>query len=265
MKAVKKHTKSKWVILYIERWLQAPMQLPDGTLQKRECGVPQGGVVSPLLSNLFLHYVFDVWMGRKFHTVPWCRYADDGLAHCRTKFQAEQLLVELQQRFKQCGLELHPDKTKIIYCKDGSRKGKYPNTEFNFLGYCFRTRLVKNSKRNSMFLSFTPSVSKEALKSMRATTRKWNFRNRSDFDLEKIAELYNPILRGWIAYYGRYNRTGLYPVFRHFNNTLKSWYMHKYNRFRGRKTKTSICLEEISKRDRSLFAHWKLGMVGGFA
>jgi RNA-directed DNA polymerase len=265
LKAVKKHTENKWVILYIERWLKAPIQLPNGDIQERTLGVPQGGVISPVLSNLFLHYVSDKWMQIKHPTLPWCRYADDGLVHCKTKLQADKILSELKQRFKQCGLDMHPDKTKIIYCKDGSRKGKYPNTEFNFLGYCFRTRLVKNRKRNSMFLSFTPAASKESLKSMRATTRKWNFRNRTDLSLEQIAKIYNPVLRGWIGYYGKYNRSSLYSVFQHFDNTLKAWVMRKYKKLRERKTRASEFLEEISKRQPNLFAHWKIGVVGTFA
>lgn len=265
LKAVKKHTDNKWVILYIERWLKAPVQLPDGSLQEKDRGVAQGSVISPVLSNLFLHYVFDIWMKRKHPTIPWCRYADDGLAHCKTEREAQELLIELKKRFKECGLELHSDKTKIVYCKDGSRKGKYPNVAFNFLGYCFQTRLVKNSKRNSMFLSFTPAVSKEALKSMRAATRKWNFRNRTDLSLQDIARIYNPILRGWIGYYGRYCPSGLYPVFRHFNNTLKAWVMRKYKRFKGHKTRAGIFLERLSEKEPHLFAHWKVGMKGAFA
>jgi RNA-directed DNA polymerase len=203
--------------------------------------------------------------GEKLFHYSVCRYADDGLAHCKTEREAQQLLAALQKRFNECGLELHPDKTKIVYCKDGSRKGKYPKTEFDFLGYTFRRRLVNNSKRNSMFVSFTPAVSKSALKSMRAKTRKWNIRNSSDLNLEDIANMYNPILRGWIQYYGRYCRSGLYPVFRHFNMTLVSWAMHKYKRFKDRKTWAAIFLEKISEKEPDLFAHWKIGMRGSFA
>lgn len=265
MKAVRKHTDNRWIILYIERWLRAPMQMPDGSLKERTKGVPQGGVVSPVLSNLFLHYVFDVWMKQKHPDILWCRYADDGLVHCKTERQAQRLLAELRQRYKECGLELHPDKTKIVYCKDGSRKGGYSRVEFDFLGYTFRRRTAKNTKRNSMFVNFTPAVSKVALKSMRAETRKWGIRNRTDLNLKDIANMYNPVLRGWIAYYGRYYRSGLYPVFRHFNKTLIAWAMRKFGRFRDRKTWASIFMEKISEREPSLFAHWKAGMVGAFA
>lgn len=264
MKAVKKHTDNKWVILYIERWLKTPMQLPDGSLQEKTKGVMQGGVISPVLSNLFLHYVFDAWMGRNHPRVPWCRYADDGLAHCKTEQQAKQILAELEQRFKECGLELHPDKTKIVYCKDESRKRKYPNTEFDFLGYGFRRRRVKNSKCNRLFLGFTPAVSRVAAKSMRAKTRDRKFYRRTDLSLNEIAKQFNPVLRGWIEYYGRFNRSALYPVFRHFNKTLVAWSMRKYKNLKGKMRAVSF-VENIAKRQPYLFAHWKIGMIGAFA
>lgn len=265
MKAVRKHTECKWVILYIERWLIAPMQLPDGTLVKRSKGVPQGGVISCVLSNLYLHYVYDRWMKKNYPGIPWCRYADDGLAHCETKEQAEELLEALHQRFLECGLELHPEKTKIIYCKDNNRKGKYPVKEFDFLGYTFRGRLVKKRTENTFFVSFSPAVSKGALKSMRAKTRQSNWRNRTDLSLDEIAEQYNPVLRGWINYYGCYNRSSLYPMVCHFNKTLVAWAMRKYKKLRGHKTRASQFVQGIAERQPHLFAHWKMGMVGTFA
>lgn len=264
MKAVRKHTDNTWVILYIERWLKTPMQLPDGSLQEKTKGVMQGGVVSPVLSNLFLHYVFDKWMQRNHTNNLWCRYADDGLVHCKTENEAKQMLVELQNRFKECGLELHPDKTKIVYCKDRSRRKEYPNDRFEFLGYEFRSRITKSKKCNSLFLNFTPAVSKSALNAMRKETRKWSFRNRTELSLSYIANLYNPILRGWINYYGRYTRSALYPVFRHFNATLVMWAMRKYRKFRDRRTHASIFLQKISEKNPHLFAHWKIGMIGAF-
>lgn len=265
MKAVKKHTDNKWIILYIERWLKTPLQLPDGKLEEKTKGVMQGGVISPVLSNVFLHYVFDAWMKRVHPTTPYCRYADDGLAHCKTKAEAKQLLAELQQRFKACGLELHPDKTKIVYCKDDNRKGDHVHTQFDFLGYCFRRRSVRNSKENKLFTSFTPAVSKAALKAIRAKTRSQGFRNRTDKELEEIAKEYNPVLKGWLNYYGRYNQSSLYPIWRHFNRTLVAWAMRKYKMLRGSKVKAAIYLQNRVEKQPNLFVHWKSGMVGSFS
>jgi RNA-directed DNA polymerase len=265
MKAVRKHTQEKWEILYIERWLKAPMQQQDGSIVARDCGTPQGGVISPVLSNLFLHYVFDTWMKRNYPVTPWCRYADDGLLHCKTEREAVVLLSALKQRFAECGLEMHPDKTKIVYCKDGRRQGKHPIKEFTFLGYTFRTRTCKNTQCSSIFAGFTPAVSKEAMKSMRTKTKKYNLRNRTDLSLEEIAKWYNPVLQGWINYYGRYSRSALYPMCRHFNVTLVSWAMKKYRRFRYRKVWAAKFIERIVKEQPTLFAHWRAGMIGEFS
>jgi len=265
MKAVRKHTDNKWVILYIERWLKAPMQLPDGTLIERTKGTPQGGVISPVLSNLFLHYVFDSWMTRNYPGMLWCRYADDGLVHCRTEQEAQQLLAMLTQRFAECRLELHPTKTKIIYCKDSNRRGGYPQTEFDFLGYTFRPRLVKQSKRSILFVSFTPAASKTAMKSMRAKIREQGFQRKTELELSDIAKIVNPVLRGWMEYYGRYQPSILHSVFRHFNRKLVRWTMRKYKRFRGQKTNAAIYLQEIAKKQPQLFAHWKSGAGKAFA
>lgn len=265
MKAVKHHTDNKWVLLYIERWLKTPMQMPDGSLQEKIKGVMQGGVISPVLSNLFLHYVFDVWMKKNYPDVPWCRYADDALAHCETEEEARQLLAALTQRYKACGLELHPDKTKIVYCKDDNRPGNYPQTEFEFLGYSFRRRPAKNKRDGKLFLSFNAAVSPKAIKSMRAKTRERGFSGRTDKSLEDIAEEFNPILSGWINYYGRYNATALQPVFRHFNKCLVTWAMRKFKKLKGHKTKAIVFMEGISKRQPQLFAHWGSSMGAAFA
>ena len=265
LKAVRKHIDSKWVLLYVERWLIAPMQETNGALVERAKGVPQGGVVSPILSNLFLHYVFDVWMQRTHPLVPWCRYADDGVVHCETEYQAQRLRADLERRFAACELQLHPRKTKIVYCKDGRRNGQYSNTEFTFLGYDFRRRLVKSRKRGNFFVGFNPAVSKTAMKSMRAFVRRSNVRNRSDLGLNEIAAWFNPILRGWLEYYGHYWPSAMYPVLRHFNQTLMAWAMHKYKKLRGRKTRAGRFLLGVVEREPHLFAHWERGMIGKFA
>jgi len=264
MKAVCKHTNCKWVILYIERWLKASM-LMDGETKRRDRGTPQGGVISPILSNLYLHYVYDLWMKKNHPEKPWCRYADDGLAHCKTESAAKQLLEALRERFAKCGLELHPDKTKIIYCKDSNRKEKYPNKSFDFLGYTFRCIEVRNTNKNILFGSFSPVVSKSALKSMRGKTRKLNWRNRTDLSLEEISKLYNPVLIGWKNYYGKYYKSAMRPVWAHFNKTLVFWAMNKYKCFRNKKTKAAVFIENIAVKHSKLFVHWKEGIVDVFA
>ncbi len=241
------------------------MQLPDGSLVERTQGTPQGGVISPILSNLFLHYVFDAWMTKHQPSTPWCRYADDGLVHCRTEQKALHVYAALKERFEACKLELHPTKTKIVYCKDGSRKGQYPQTQFDFLGYTFRRRLVKNNKRNSLFVNFTPAVSKAAQKSMRAETRERKLRNRVDLEIEEISALYNPVLRGWVQYYGRYYPSALDPVLGHFNKTLASWAMRKYKKLEGHKTRAALFIQRIAEREPQLFVHWRKGKVLRFA
>jgi len=264
MKAVELHTDVQWVKLYIQRWLVAPMSI-NGKSISRTQGTPQGGVISPLLANLFLHYTFDVWMKRNHPYLQWCRYADDGLVHCKSEAQAKYILNQLTRRFKECNLELHPIKTKIVYCKDGARKGTYENTKFDFLGYTFQARVVKNTKRNSMFINFTPAVSKSALKAMRAKTRKSNFRNQSNLTLQDISRLYNPVLRGWLQYYGKFYPSALYPVLRHFNQTLVAWARRKYKKLARHKTRAGQFVENISKTQPNLFPHWQRGMIGAFA
>jgi RNA-directed DNA polymerase len=265
MKAVRKHTDNPWIILYIERWLTTPMQMPDGTLLEKTKGTMQGGVISPILSNLFLHYVFDVWMGKNHPRKPWCRYADDGLVHTRSEQEAQALLVSLKERFEMCGLELHPLKTKIIYCKDIKRRNQYSTTQFTFLGYDFRSRRVLNSKTNEVFQGFNPAVSKSATKSMREHIRSSGIRNRSDLSLEEIANQYNPILSGWIGYYGCYNRTALNSVMVHFNKTLTAWAMHKYKKLKRHRTRGTHFIKKVQQENPGLFVHWKQGLGMGFA
>ena len=250
-----KHTSNKCILLYIERWLKAPMVMPDGTLRERTKGTPQGGVISPVLSNLFLHYAFDAWMTRNHKDILWCRYADDGLLHCKSESQAQMLLKALSDRFKQCYLELHPDKTKIVYCKDSNRQSKYQNTEFTFLGYTFRPRMAK-SKEGKLFTSFTPAVSKQAQNAMRARVRKSNIRNRTDLSLEQIAYWFNPVLQGWVNYYGHYHAKGMKSVLSHFNSTLAIWAMNKYKQLRSKRNNAVDFIESIAKSNTKLFVHW---------
>jgi RNA-directed DNA polymerase len=265
LRAVRKHVTCRWALLYIERWLTAPMEQVDGMKVERTRGTPQGGVVSPILANLFLHYAFDLWMARMHPDLPWCRYADDGLVHCRNEQEAQALKAELQARLAECRLEMHPTKTKIVYCKDGKRKGKYPNTQFDFLGYCFRPRLVRRSQDNSLFWGFNPAVSASALKSMRATIRDLDLRHRTQLSLGEIARQINPLLRGWIEYYGRYAPSALKPLLRYVNQTLVAWAIRKFKRFTAHKVRASRFLQRLARENAKLFVHWRLGMTGTFA
>ena len=264
LKAVRRHVKCKWALLYIGRWLTAPME-KEGILVERTRGTPQGGVISPILSNLFLHYAFDLWMTRSHPDLPWCRYADDGLVHYRSELEAETLKVELQARLAECGLEMHPTKTKIVYCKDGKRQGRYPNVTFDFLGYQFRPRVVRSSRNNELFCSFTPAVSPAALKAIRSTVRDLNIRQLTQRSLDDIARKLNPLLRGWIGYYGRYNPSALETMLRHVNLTLVGWTMRKFKRFHGRKVGAARFLEKLVRIQPALFEHWRIGMIGAFA
>lgn len=265
MKAVRKHTDTPWVILYIGRWLTTNMKTSDGQQITRICGTPQGGIVSPILSNLFLHYVFDKWMQRNQPNIPWCRYADDGLAHCRSEEETQHLLNLLHSRFNECGLELHPEKTKIVYCKDGKRRGQYSNKSFDFLGYTFKSRLCENRRDKSFFISFTPAVSKLAQKSMKAKTRKLRVRCRTDLSLYDIAGWFNPILQGWLNYYGKYRSSEMHSVWRHFNKTLVAWARRKYKSLKRHKIRAAKFMQGIAEKQPNLFAHWRAGMVGVFA
>jgi group II intron reverse transcriptase/maturase len=265
LRAVRKHVTCKWALLYIERWLTAPTVQEDGSIIARNRGTPQGGVVSPILSNLFMHYTFDLWITRAHPDLPWCRYADDGLVHCRSEREAEALRAELQARLAECHLELHPTKTKIVYCKDGKRKATYPNVKFDFLGYCFRPRWVRRLRDNIMFCGFNPAVSPAALKTMRSTIRDLGIRHRTQMSLADIALQINPLLRGWIEYYGRYASSALAPVLRYVNQTLLAWAMRKFKRFAAHKIRASRFLQTIAKTNAELFVHWRIGMTGTFA
>jgi RNA-directed DNA polymerase len=260
MRAVRKHTDCRWVILYIERWLTAPMATVEGEVVPRKKGTPQGGVVSPLLANLFLHYVFDLWMGRNSPQTPWERYADDGLVHCHSKEEAEQLLQRLKERFAECGLELHPDKTRIVYCKDDDRKEHHQETSFDFLGYTFRPRRAKNW-RGKFFVSFLPAISNRAAKALRREIHDWRIHLKPDKSIEDLSRMFNPIIRGWINYYGRFYKSHLYVVLRYLNGVLVHWVRRKYKRFNRHRRNAGYWLGRIARREPWLFAHWQMGIL----
>jgi group II intron reverse transcriptase/maturase len=257
MRALHKHTDCRWILLYTERWLKAPVKLPDGRLKEREKGTPQGAVISPLLANLFLHYAFDLWMQRRFPSVLFERYADDIICHCKSQSQAEWLLVEISKRMAECKLELNQGKTKIVYCKDDRRKGKYPNVKFDFLGYTFQPRSVKGPKGN-LFLGFTPAVSNKAAKAMRDVMRSWKIHLHSDKSLEDLSRMYNPIIRGWVNYYSRYQRSELHEAFNPLNLMMAKWAMRKFKRLKGHQRRAGRWLLAIRKREPHLFAHWQM-------
>ena len=258
LRALRKHCQTPWVLLYVERWLKAPMETPEGELIERTKGTPQGGVVSPLLANLFLHYAFDRWVSENLPGVPFCRYSDDGVLHCKSKAQAEMVIQKLGNRFRECGLELHPDKTQIVYCWDSNRKEEHPVNQFTFLGFTFCSRGAKK-KDGTYFMGFLPGVSRDALRHMRQTIRRWKLQLKNSLELEDLSEKFNPILRGWQNYYTRFYGSAMSPVWQHVNYYLVHWLMRKYKQLSGHKTRASRKLRLLAEENPNLFAHWKAG------
>ena len=259
-RAVAHHTDIPWIRLYIARWLRAPMQRPDGTMEQRTKGTPQGGVVSPLLANLFLHYAFDMWMQRSYPNVPFERYADDAIVHCKSERQATLVLEAIRGRFTQCGLELHPAKTRVVYCKDNDRRGEYEHVAFDFLGYTFQPRRAKN-RWGKFFVNFLPAISTKAATAIRTTIRGWRMAStRNNQRLEDLANVVNPVVRGWMNYYGRFYRSKCVQILRHLNEALAAWARRKYKRLRRRERASMHWLGGIARRDPKLFVLWQLGV-----
>jgi RNA-directed DNA polymerase len=254
IKAVEANTDDRWVVLYVRRWLAAPMVHPDGTVQERNRGTPQGSAVSPVLANLFLHYAFDAWMAREFPSVRFERYVDDVVVHAATFGQAERVCSAIAARMVEVGLELHPDKTKIVYCKDDNRRGHHEHTSFTFLGYTFRTRSARN-KHGRMFASFLPAVSRDAVVAMGRQVRGWRLHLRVGADLADLARWMNPIVRGWMQYYGAFNRSELYPLLRRINTYLVRWARKKYRALHGFK-KAKAWWQALCARYPRGFAQW---------
>lgn len=250
--SVEAHTDARWVVLYVKRWLAAGLRMPDGSVRDREQGTPQGSAVSPVLANLFLHYVFDSWMDREFPSAAFERYADDAVIHCRTLAEAEQVLAALQVRMADVGLELHSDKTKIVYCRDSNRSGGFPLIEFTFLGFTFRPRSAKN-KNGVQFTSFLPAISREALNKLSRVVRSWRLHRRTGSGESDLARMINPVVRGWANYYGRYYRSALDPLFYRINTYLLRWIKKKY-RLGWRKAIRQLA-NGYALRPR-YFAHW---------
>ena len=256
VKAVEAHADVPWVVLYVKRWLTAPMQLPDGTLVQRDRGTPQGSAVSPVLANLFMHYAFDAWMTREYPGVRFERYADDVVVHCKSRRQAEMVLAAIAARMVEVGLRIHPDKTRIVYCKDSNRRGQHKHISFTFLGFAFRPRKAVNGKTGEQFTSFSPAISPEALKAKGARLREMRIHRRNDLTLNDLAAWLNPIVAGWMRYYGRYFRSVLHPLLRRVSFYLRRWAGNKYKRLRTHK-RFQRWWTGLQEREPGLFAHWQ--------
>ncbi len=261
LKAVRRHTDCAWVLLYIERWLKAPVQMEDGSIVPRTAGTPQGGVISPLLANLFLHYAFDMWMTRNFPRIPFERYADDVICHCKSAEEARALWSVLADRFTSCKLVLHPEKTKIVYCKDANRRGDFPNQSFDFLGFTFRARRTL-WQGGLPAHGFMPAVSSKALKTISRTIRRWTLHHHSDKSLENLAATYNPYITGWINYFGHFYRTQLRPALLRIDAYLIRWARRKFKRLRGRSKGARQWLARVRRANPTLFSYWRFFNVG---
>ncbi len=257
LKSVRHHTDCRWVLLYIERWLKVPVQMEDSQVVPRRSGTPQGGVISPLLANLFLHYAFDAWMARNYPHIPFERYADDIVCHCKSAEAAQALRRALRDRFAACRLELHPEKTKIVYCKDANRRGDYANTSFDFLGFTFRARKTIWQGRIHTH-GFLPAASRNALKAISRTIRGWMLHLRSDKALEDLAEIANPHIRGWINYFGNFYRTELRPTLKRIDLYVIRWARRKFKRLRRKTKGARDWFDRLRRANPTLFAHWQL-------
>jgi len=239
----------------MERWLKAPFQMETGGRIPRTAGTPQGGVISPILAKLFMHYAFDLWLTRNHGNKPFERYADDTVVHCRTEQEAKQLLAEIDGRLKECKLELHPTKTKIVYCQDKERQKQHPNTAFDFLGYTFRKVLIKD-RLGRLQMNFIATVSKNAGQALKDKVKSLKIHKRTGSKIEMIAKQLNPILRGWMNYFGKFNRSAMKRTLDCVQRRLIKWAMCKFKRFRKHRRRAEEWLLQVRKRNPYMFAHW---------
>jgi len=257
LKAVRHHSDQHWVVLYVERWLKAPTRRPDGTLVPRVKGTPQGSPISPCLANLFLHYGLDAWMERTFPTVPFERYADDEVIHCVSERQARFVRDAVARRLVEVGLELHPDKTRIVYCKDSNRRGNYEEISFTFCGYTFRPRQARNKRTGEVFTAFLPALAPEKLTAMSRRVTSWRLHRRTTHDLGDLAAAINPVLRGWFAYFTAFYPSAVIPLGKRIDRHLMRWARWKYKRLARSAKRARVWLRGVQTRNPELFAHWR--------
>ncbi len=257
LKAVRTHIKDRWILLYLERWLTAPFETAEGEQLPRQRGTPQGGVVSPILMNLFMHYTFDCWMQRKHPQCRFCRYADDAVVHCHSQEQAKAVMQAIASRLAECGLMMHPEKSKIVYCKDSNRTQAYPHVYFTFLGFTFRPRKAL-SKARRLFTSFLPGASADAMKKMRQAVRGWKLNRQTHVALAALAKLYNPVIQGWWNYYGTFYPTAMLLIHQHIDRALERWARRKFKSLSGRRYASVQWLQKLKNAEPQLFYHWSV-------
>ena len=261
-RAVARHTEWSWVRLYVARWLRAPLQRPDGTIEPRTQGTPQGGVISPVLANLFLHYAFDEWMRRHSPTTPFERYADDVIVHCRSEQEAHGVLEAIRERLAACGLLLHPTKTRIVYCQDSNRRGTSEHVSFDFLSHTFMARPARSRRgRGKLFFGFLPAVSAKAAHAFRQAIRELDLGAKIHLPLDHVAALVNPQVRGWMQYFGRFYSSECHHVLQHLNRALVRWARRKFKRLHRSWHATEVWLRGVARRAPQLLAHWAAGVL----
>ena len=256
LRAVARHSDQKWVVMYVERWLKAPMLMSDGTLVPRVKGTPQGSPISPVLANLFLHYALDAWMVREFPAVPFERFADDAVIHCVSERQARVVREAVARRLVEVGLELHPEKTRIVYCKDSNRRGTYEQVSFTFCGYTFRPREAYNKRQGVGFTAFLPAVSAGKLTAMSRRVSSWRIHRRVNLTLDDLAAPINQVLRGWFAYFTAFYPSAVSPLCQRVDNHLVRWARWKYKRLERSDRRARAWLREVRTREPELFVHW---------
>ncbi|MGE4434655.1 MAG: group II intron reverse transcriptase/maturase [Bacteroidales bacterium] len=260
MLALKKHVSEKWCLMYIERWLQTPVQTKTGELVERQGkGTPQGGVISPLLANLFLHYAMDKWLEQTHSAVRYVRYADDAVLHCKSKVQADYVLRYVRKRMKQCGLELHPEKTRLVYCKDYRRQEQHESVKFDFLGYSFQPRTAKSKRDGSLYLGYDCAISIRSKKRIAATMKTLDIEHLTHKSIVGVAQFLEPYIRGWVNYYGKFRLWEMNPLFQLLRRRLVMWARKRYKRYKTSVNRAYRWLERVKDQFPTLFYQWRLG------